>query len=289
MLDLTPRSIEDVLVSVSDGQDILDLRRIRSVDPYALLLLDLLLSGAAGSSITVRWPESDSVHGWMQKMGFFDDIDVQLKAGGRVSCDLEALQPLTRIEDEMGIGRVVDAFEKQLREKYPVSESSRRTLVSIMIELFQNIPHHSNATGEIDDAHGIAAMQDDDDSIVLAIADRGIGIRRSLELREGLSDLSDEEALYQVIVIGKSRHVDPGHGGELQKITRLIRLWGGEFIVRSGSSLYVAYEGDATFHDVVPFPGMQVCLRLPRKLFEDHPVEFEDRSAFNEKNERAGF
>ena len=69
MSDLTSRSIEDVLASVSDGQDILDLRRIRSVDPYALLLLDLLLSGAAGSSISVRWPESDSVRGWMQKMG----------------------------------------------------------------------------------------------------------------------------------------------------------------------------------------------------------------------------
>jgi hypothetical protein len=285
----TYRSIEEVLSAVSEGKDSLDLRGVRSMDPYALLLLDLLLAGEVGASLSVRWPESDGLRTWMQKMGFFDDIGVHLRASSRVTQDRKPLQPLTRIEDEVGIGHVVDAFEQRLREAYPVSESSRRTLVSIMIEMFQNIPHHSNATGEIADAHGIAAMQDDDDAIVLAIADRGIGIRRSLELRDGLSGLSDEEALYQVVVVGKSRHVDPGHGGELQKITKLARLWGGEFVVRSGASLYVAHETDETFHDVVPFPGVQMCLRLPRTLFEERPVEFEEGNAFNEGNESAEF
>ena len=282
MSTLTYRSIEEILGAVNEGQDILDLRYIRSMDPYALLLLDLLLCGDESGSLSIRWPESDRVRAWMHAMGLFDDVGIRLKSGHRVLGDLTALQPLTRIEDEMGIGRVVDTFEQQLREKYPVSESSRRTLVSIMIEMFQNIPHHSNVTGEIDDAHGIAAMHDAEDSIILAIADRGIGIRRSLELRDELSGLSDGEALHQVVVVGKSRHVDPGHGGELQKITKLIRLWGGEFVVRSGCSLYVAYEDEATFHDVAPFPGLQMSLRLPKTLFEDSPVEFERENAFNE-------
>lgn len=282
MSTLTFHRIEEILGAVRDGEELLDLRSIRSMDPYALLVLDLLLSGESGDSLSVRWPESDRVRAWMHEMGFFDDVGIRLKSGVRAFDDLAVLQPLTRIEDEMGIGRVVDAFEQRLREAYPVSESSRRTLVSIMIEMFQNIPHHSNVTGEVDDAHGIAAMQDDEDSVVLAIADRGIGIRRSLELRDELSGLSDSDALHQVVVVGKSRHADPGHGGELQKITKLVRLWGGEFIVRSGCSLYVAYEDDARFHDVASFPGLQICLRLPKTLFEERPVEFEEGNAFNE-------
>ena len=285
MPDLTYHRIDDILTAASDGRQILDLKGVLSMDLLSLLLLDLLITSPTGDSLVIRWPETNRTRAWMRDMGFFDDVGIQLRSGGISARDHGARQPLTRIEHEIEIGRVVDAFEQQLRLAYPVSESSRRTLVSIMIEMFQNIPHHSNATGEMENVHGIAAMQNDADSIALAIADRGIGIRRSLELREGISNLSDEDALYQVVVTGKSRHVDPGHGGELQKISQLTRLWGGEFVVRSGTSLFVAYEDCTEFRTVVPFPGLQMCLRLPRRLFEEEPVEFNERNAFNDQYE----
>lgn len=289
MLRLTVSSMEDILGDVlrARRQD-LDLRRVTNIDPYALLFLALLIRQREEEDVplTVRWPESNEVRRWMQAMRFFDDAGIRPRTASGSPTVKETAQPVTRIKDEAGIGRVVDRFEALLRAAYPLSEGSRRTLTAVMIELFQNIPHHSNATGDVADVHGIAAMADDHESLLLSIADKGIGFRRSLELREGLADLSDEAALYQVMVVGKSRYIDPGRGGELRRIENLARLWEGEFIVRSGTSMFVAHEEDERFYDVSWFPGVQIALRLPRTLFDARPVDFSDVSAFNGKDER---
>jgi hypothetical protein len=136
-----------------------------------------------------------------------------------------------------------------------------------MIELFQNIPHHSNATGIASDPHGIAAMQDDEDSIFLAVADKGIGLASSLGLREGYEDLSDAGALDVVFHQGASRFDDPGRGGELRRIAELVRSWNGAFALRSGRALYYFDSRGGNVVDVPYFPGVQLGLRLPRNMF----------------------
>ena len=135
-----------------------------------------------------------------------------------------------------------------------------------MIELFQNIPHHSNATGTAADPHGIAAMQEYEDSIFLAIADKGIGLSASLGLRDGYGGLSDAGALDVVFHQGASRFDDPGRGGELRRIADLIRSWDGVFALRTGQALYYFDSRGGDVYDVPAFPGVQLGLRLPRRV-----------------------
>ena len=273
---LTVETIDDVLEDLFEQEAAaIDLRGVRFVDPYALLLLELLVREMAErqSTLRIEWPEAPAVRRWMNAMGFVTGIGaipatVPSPRGAR-----GALQPITAIDDEGGIGRVVDGFHHRLSDRYPLTEASRRTLTAMMIELFQNIPHHSNATGEIADPHGIAAMQDYEDSIFLAIADKGVGLRGSLRLRPGYDGITDSQALNTILRDGLSRFADAGRGGELQRIVGVVRSWDGAFALRSGSALLYFDERGGDIYDVPQFPGVQLAIRLPLRLFDTGMVD----------------
>jgi len=271
---LTIETIDAVLEQVVDRKaGAVDLRDTRFIDPYALLLLALLVleTKSRGTRLRLDWPEVPAVRRWMRAMGFFAEIGETTPPSAR---DVRsALQPITAISDETGIGRVVDGFHHRLVERYPLTESSRRTLTAMMIELFQNIPHHSNATGDIDDSHGMAAMQDYEDSLFLAIADKGVGLRRSLGLREGYATITDAQALDAILRDGLSRFAEAGRGGELKRIVGIVRSWDGTFALRSGSALLYFDERGGDVYDVPDFPGVQLAVRLPLRLFGADPVD----------------
>ena len=267
MNQLTIETIDQVIEWIRVAElDRLDLKNVRFVDPYALLLLHLLIleREERGNPIDVSWPQAPRVNRWMGAMGIpTNKLSISLPPHK----DLEStLQPITRIEDESRIGRVVDGFHHRLAERYPLTESSRRALIAVMIELFQNIPHHSNATGTVNDPHGIAAMQDYEDSIFLAVADKGIGLSASLGLRDGYQGLSDVGALDVVFHQGVSRFDDPGRGGELRRIADLVRSWNGVFALRTGCALYYFDSRGGDIYDVPAFSGVQLGLRIPRRV-----------------------
>jgi hypothetical protein len=244
---------------------LLDLTSVRFMDPYALLILQLLVSerGECGTPLEIRWPRDLRVARWIHAMGV--EMPGREDAPSMPRDPESALQPTTSIEDESGIGRVVDGFHHRLSERYPLTPSSRRALVAVMIELFQNIPHHSNATGGVEDPHGLAAMQDYEDSIFLAVADKGVGLAASLGLRDGYGGLSDAGALDVILHQGLSRFDDPGRGGELRRIAELVRSWDGMFALRTGRALYHCDALGGDTYDVPGFPGVQLALRLPRR------------------------
>lgn len=264
---LTIETIDQVIERITVTElERLNLKSVRFVDPYALLLLHLLLleREEGGNPVDVSWPQTSSVNRWMRAMGIVAGNSPSFVLSPK---DLEStLQPITRIEDESRIGRVVDGFHHRLAERYPLTESSRRALVAVMIELFQNIPHHSNVTGEVANPHGIAAMQDYEDSIFLAVADKGIGLSTSLGLRDGYQGLSDAGALDAIFHQGASRFDDPGRGGELRRIAELVRSWDGVFALRTGCALYYFDSRGGDTYDVPSFPGVQLGLRLPRHV-----------------------
>jgi hypothetical protein len=157
-------------------------------------------------------------------------------------------------------------------------------------------------------------MHDDGHSVTLAIADKGIGLARSLRLRLGLhpdspgqasleqsrleqaslaqTGLSDADALRAVVFDGRSRFRDPGRGHELERIFRLVRSWEGTVVVRSGSALLYQSEAGGDVVDVAPFPGVQIALSIPRAVFGigeaafgEGGVESRGDPGFNEGNE----
>jgi hypothetical protein len=184
---LTSETIEDVLdLVLVHAERSLDLRDVGSIDVYALLLLDLVVrhTRESGAPLRVTWPESPSVRRWMTAMRFF--VDVKAGLAPRTGSQPTTLIPIVSIDREDDVSRLVGSFDDRLSDRYPMDESPRRRFLRILLELFQNIPQHANATGDVLDPHGIAAMHDDGHSVTLAIADKGIGLARSLRLRLGL-------------------------------------------------------------------------------------------------------
>ena len=269
MHQLTLETIDNLIEQVVEfGLQQLDLRAVGFMDPFALLLLDLLIleQRDKGFEPEITWPERNAVRGWMNAMGL--PAELSLGAGAPSARDQEStLQPITRIADESGVMQVVEGFHHRLADRYPLTESSRRSLVAMMIELFQNIPHHSNANGTVEDPHGMAAMQDYADSIFLAVADRGIGLSASLGLRDGYEGLTDSQALDDIFYRGVSRFSDPGRGGELRRISDLVRSWDGVLAVRTGNALFFSGPQGSDIYDVPRFPGLQLGMRLSRRAF----------------------
>ncbi|MCD6495303.1 hypothetical protein J7K60_04530 [Candidatus Bipolaricaulota bacterium] len=283
MMRLTVDTIDQVIEVIISKESVrLDLTGVGFIDPYSLLLLVLCLRYRQmfGSPLAVRWPVRKDALGWMRAMGFFAEIDDPKRTWrSEASSRSDALQPITHITREDSVSRLVNAFDKRLHERYPLTDEARNALVKIMFELFQNIPQHSNATGEVSDPYGLAAMQDYTDSIFLAVADMGIGLARSLSTRKDLMDLSDGSALNRIVYDGLSRFSDPGRGGELRRIAQLVRRWDGLLIIRSGEALLYMDAERGDIYDAPYFPGVQIGLRLSRRVFGiDSPMV--DNGAF---------
>jgi hypothetical protein len=331
---LTSETIEDVIDLAASGEWTLDLRGVASIDAYALLVLDLVVRHARESRrpLRVAWPELPSVRRWMTAMRFFADIKTGLAsrpAEGSVALDAQptsestvgtseratgsfalgavppangarALAAIASVEREDDVSRLVGAFDERLSDRFPIDEAPRRRFLRILLELFQNIPQHANAAGDVLDPHGIAAMQDDEAGVLLAVADKGIGLVRSLGLRDSprlrsstrRAALSDADALRAVVFDGRSRFSDPGRGHELERIFRLVRSWEGTMLVRSGTALLFQSDLGGDVVDVAPFPGVQIALFIPRAVFGlgeaafgEGGVEPRGDPGFNEGNE----
>jgi hypothetical protein len=321
---LTRETIEDVVDLVGAGERSLDLRGVTSMDAYALLLLDLVVRDAreSGRPLQVAWPEAAGVRTWMAAMGFFADVksglasrtaeaptasnhspsDARGTASGGPALAVKAFHPLTTIEREDDVSRLVGAFDERLSDRFPIDESPRRRFLRILFELFQNIPQHANAADGTLDPHGLAALEDDGASIHLAVADKGIGLARSLGLGRRTSQAlasdrrphlrADADALRAVVFDGRSRFRDPGRGHELERIVRLVRSWEGAVCVRSGGALLYQSDLGGDIVEVAPFPGVQILLSIPRAAFGigeaafgEHGVEPSGDPGFNEQSE----
>jgi hypothetical protein len=286
-MDLTIERVEELLRFVADeAPPRLDLSGVRFADPYGLLLLDLLIHHRAdcGEPLRVAWPTHPAVAGWIRAMGLHAD----LKGTGTVHPPKveAALQPIARIERESEVVDLVNAFDARLAERYPLDDSPRMTLVRIMIELFQNIPQHSNATGAVTNPHGVAAMQDYGDGIFLAIADKGIGLRASLSVRDDEPIGTDAAALDAAVLRGLSRFKDPGRGQELTRIYKMVRSWDGTIAVRTGNALLTQDPvRGGELHDVAFFPGVQIALVIPHQVFGIPEVDVDRHPVFNEPDE----
>jgi len=288
---LTVETVDQVLdVLVAQRVPELDLRHVTFIDPYALLLLVLGVRHRMeeGARLAVRWPQRPAVYRWMKAMGFFSHVEgrptAQATGSRRIS---DALQPITPIAGEQEVSRLVEAFDRRLAQRYPLTGASRNALVRIMIELFQNIPQHSNATGRVAEPCGLAALQDYADSIFLAVADKGVGLRGSLALRAEFAGLSDRRALDAIVFEGLSRFADPGRGGELRRIARLVRNWDGMLVIRSGEACLIADAERGEVYDAPAFPGVQIAVHLPRQVFGIGAPAI-DREAFTGFNEQNG-
>lgn len=279
-LDLT--TIERALRAWEVGfpSPLVDLSRLTRFDPFGLLLLVLhgRRCAEAGGRLRVLLPESARARDRLLATGLFRLLEGAYWADHPVAEGTPVVPELApvRVRGEGDVPPIAEAVGDRLQRRFPLGEKANRLLVGALIELLQNIPHHAAPAGEVD-PFGLLSLEEDRDHLHLAIADKGVGLARSLGLNPRYRGLDTAQALEAVLVEGASRFDDPGRGGALRRVREAVVAGSGRFYVRSGDGAFLQEDVEWSVGEVAPFPGVQISIRLPRRLFE--PGEEADAEA----------
>ncbi len=179
-----------------------------------------------------------------------------------------ALVELVEVQEEAGVTRLVDNLIERLRGRFPLGTEGGALLAGALFELLQNIPQHARLEGSEEAPFGLGGLQEREDHLHLVVADKGVGLARSLATNPRLHGTSDAAALDAVLVRGTSRFDRPGRGGALRRIRELTLRNAGTLFVRSGTGAFRQAGVEWAVEEIHPFPGVQVSIRLPRRLFE---------------------
>jgi len=271
---LTVDRAEGALWSWAQGlpRPLLDLSGLERFDAFGLCLLALLGWKAKEEGGFPRFflPEEREVAEELSRTGFFrllsgafwaDKALPEANGNGRFL--------LVRVEREEGIGNLVEAFAGMLESRFPFGERTNRILVGAVLELLQNIPHHAAAGREDLAPVGFAALEEAEDHLHLAVVDGGVGLRGSLSLNPRYRGVSTAEALELILVEGASRFEEPGRGGSLKRIREVALRNSGKFYVRSLDGVFFQEDVEWRVGSSFLFPGVQISIRLPKRLFLD--------------------
>jgi len=271
---LTVDRAERALWSWAQGlpRPLLDLSALERFDAFGLCLLALLGWKAKEEGGFARFflPEEEVLAQELARTGLFrllsgafwvDKALPEADGAGRFL--------LVQVEKEEGIGNLVEAFAGMLESRFPFGEKTNRILVGAVLELLQNIPHHAGAGREDLSPVGFAALEEASDHLHLAVVDGGVGLRGSLSLNPRYRRVSTAEALELVLVEGASRFDEPGRGGSLKRIREVALRNSGKFYVRSLDGVFFQEDVEWTVGSSFFFPGVQISIRLPKRLFLD--------------------
>ena len=251
---------------------LVDLSGLVRFDPFGLLLLVLLgrRCREAAGRLRILLPENARTRDRLVGSGLFGHLegacwtDKPLPDGVAAEPELAT----ARVREEGDVRPIVDGIGDRLETRFPFGEKANRILVGAVIELLQNIPHHAAPPGTEDDPFGLASLEETRDHLHLAIADKGIGLAASLGLNPRFRGITTAQALEATLVDGASRFDLPGRGGSLRRIREAVVASSGRFYVRSAGGAFLQEDVEWSVGEVVPFPGVQISIRLPRTLFE---------------------
>ncbi len=249
---------------------LVDLSHLTRFDAYGLCLLALLgwRAKEQGGFLRLLLPAREEMARRLARTGFFSVLP------GAVWTDRpwpegegKDLFRLVQVGEEEGIGALVEEFAQMLEERFPFGERPNRILVGAVVELLQNIPHHAAAGREDLLPVGFAALEEAEDHLHLAVVDGGVGLRGSLSLNPRFRGVNTAAALELILVEGASRFDDPGRGGSLKRIREVVLRNAGKFYVRSGDGAFLQEDVEWRVGPVFFFPGVQVSIRLPKRIF----------------------
>ena len=251
---------------------LVDLSGVEIIDPFAACFLAIYARrcSEAGGRMRLLLPARKEALRELVRAGLFRLAEERIwidRDLPEVSDEEEGFSAITRVEEEGGVRATVDRVCDALEERFPLGETSIRVLAEAMLELAQNIPQHANPLGEDLDPWGLLAVREYQDHIHLVVMDKGVGLTKSLGLNPHYRGVSDGEALEAVLIQGASRFTDPGRGGALRRIREVVLRNEGRLFVRSGSAWFWQAEVEWGIEGVLPFPGVQVSIQLPRALF----------------------
>ena len=227
--------------------------------------------------------DRDVAHYWA-RAGFFEHAQQWFEIHGKVprvkpTHSSDVLLEITPVRGTDDVHEVVETIQARaaqiLASELQLEASATMGFAMALSEACQNIVEHAGTSGwaAVQSYHWRRRLGRR--VVVIAVADAGIGFRRSLESSQAhrFGDRwSDASALEAAVFHGASRFRDPGRGQGLGGITRYANRWAGKVSVRSGTARFTIvppWDDDVPLADgLAMFPGTQLLMIIPAQTAE---------------------
>jgi anti-sigma regulatory factor (Ser/Thr protein kinase) len=264
------------------GRVLFDAHATVWASPYGLV--GLLAAGqaiaeAGGDQPLLTLPQDRDVAHYWARAGFLRHAEQYFELHGRAprvvprgeSDVLLEITPVRGADDVHDVvGHIQDRAASILTHELGLEATATMGFGMALSEACQNIVEHAGTGGWVAVQTYTWRRKLGRRVVVIAVADAGVGFRRSLEATQAKrfgDRWSDAAALEAALIQGVSRFRDPGRGQGLAGIRRYLNRWAGKLAVRSGTArmaMVPPWDDDVPLADQLPpFPGTQVLMIVP--------------------------
>ena len=260
------------------GPVVLDLREVEFVEPAGLCGLAALLEFLIPRSKEVGLALSGrDVAAYLERMDFFKRFEDRVQTNLDLS-SLEdrnrtnpgTLQELVNFHTEEEIPEIISRISQILQNQQYLTRE-RAAICATLSEVCANAVEHSASPFGAYAAvqayqHIVSGNRFRGEEVLIAIADGGVGIRRTLARNPKNSEFvaTDNDAMRHALHMGVSTSGELGRGGGLTVVAQIAARAGGSLSLRSGSGRVTAYDGRNNSRNVPEFSGTFVRVSLPR-------------------------
>lgn len=266
----------------ADRQLLFDAHATQWASPFGLV--GLLAAGQAtlvrrGERPLLTAPNDREVAHYWGRAGFFAEAQNLFDIHGKVprvtpSHSSDVLLEITPVRGTDDVHAVVEKIQERsaaiLSGELGLESSATMGFAMALSEACQNIVEHAGTSGWVGVQTYSWRRRLGRRVVVIAVADAGIGFRRSLEPTQAgrFGDRwGDATALEAALFHNASRFREAGRGQGLAGITRYLNRWSGKLSVRSGTAriaIVPPWDDDVPLADGLPsFPGAQVLMIIP--------------------------
>jgi anti-sigma regulatory factor (Ser/Thr protein kinase) len=262
---------------------LLDARHTRFASPYGLIGL-LTVAQSRTTKPELVPPEDNDVASYWARTGFYQHAEGLFDLRGpasrtRAGGDSQVLLEITPVVQSSDVHSVVDRIQERaqkiLSKELSIDAQASIRFVMTLSEVCQNIVEHAGRGGWVAVQTYKWQKRLGRRVVQIAVADAGIGFRRSLESLPGRQPPApgdrwdDGTALEEAVIRGVSRFRDRGRGQGLAGARNFLGKWSGKLSIRSGTAriaIVPAWDEDTPLlEDLAPFPGAQVQITIPER------------------------
>jgi len=247
-------------------------------------LVSLLCAGQAlrersGARPLLTVPADKDVAHYWARTGFFLEAEELFEIHGpvpkiRQPAESTVLLEVTPVRVAGDVHKVVDRIQDRsaaiLSGELGLEAKATLSFGMALSEACQNIVEHAGTGGWVA-VHAYSWRRRlGKRVVVIAVADPGVGFRRSLEptqARRYGDRWGDGAALEAALIQGVSRFREPGRGQGFRGIRKYLDRWEGKISIRSGTARIAMirdWDEDVPLREgLAPFPGAQLQLVIP--------------------------
>ncbi len=261
---------------------LLDAHATEWASPFGLLGLLCVgqtLLGRHGTRPLLTVPTDKDVTHYWARAGFFQEAEALFEIHGAVPKvrqppETTVLLEITPVRIAGDVHKVVDGIQDRaaaiLTTDLGLEAKATMGFGMALSEACQNIVEHAGAGGWVAVQTYHWRRRLGRRVAVIAVADAGVGFRRSLEATQARrfgDRWGDGTALEAALIHGVSRFRDPGRGQGFRGIRKYLDHWDGKISIRSGTAriaMVKPWDEDVPLREGLgAFPGAQLMLVIP--------------------------